>query len=329
MSAGAPKPSSLASLPPPKSSHSASSAAGAVAAASPGASARKSGGGSDVVGMAGAHAHADTSLLEARLAAMEKRFAALAAVKRLPAAATPAKAKANTNALVGRGILAQLRDNAGLADGDDDVADEISDTDADHVSADAAAVDASADAKATGGASKAPIARSMLSATAVYGSFTAWVKQVTWKNTRNKFECEAIAQAIDALRLDGISDRSQGLEILCRRLGGVHLADQHNNWSLAEVVAFNPHGGSLMPRDVMTKALKEADTLRRLTANTSTGSYRYKRDDDDGAHRSSDRGRGGGRGGRGGGANRGGYGAGGNGGGNKSAASPAAGAASS
>jgi hypothetical protein len=63
-----------------------------------------------------------------------------------------------------------------------------------------------------------------------------------------------------------------------RRLSGVHLADQHSERQLADSVAWNPLGNSLLPRDEVTRALKEADQLKRLTSNMSNGGYRYKRD---------------------------------------------------
>jgi len=77
---------------------------------------------------------------------------------------------------------------------------------------------------------------------------------------------------------EGTPVKSTGIEILMRRLSGVHLADQHSEWQLADSVAWNPLGNSLLPRAEVTRALKEADQLKRLTSNMSNGGYRYKRD---------------------------------------------------
>ena len=289
MSTQSVKPSSLASLPPPSSSlgrgASAAAAAGAAAGAgsSPSAGDRRDYKG---VGSTSSTSTAD-SLLESRIEAIiEKRLAAMAAVKSLPK--TPAKPKVNTDARMGRGILTQLRDNARLSDDDGDVADRVSDiedsdTDKDTTADDTAAAPAAAAPSAavrTSAARRARtrIASQMLRNCATYGSVTAWVKQTDWKSGRNKHECEALARAVDALLAEGTSAKSTGVEILMRRLSGVHLADQHSEWQLADSVAWNPLGNSLLPRDEVTRALKEADQLKRLTSNMSNGGFRYKRD---------------------------------------------------
>lgn len=297
MSSGAVKPSSLASLPPPKDSRAAATAATAAAAAgaaSPSAGDRrdfKSAGNGQTTSVT---TTAD-SLLESRIAAIvEKRLAALAAVSALPK--TPAKPKATTNARLGDGILAQLRANARLSDDDADDVDRVSDIDnsdddrepATPVAAGpaAAAPDATAAGAASGsaarrgttGRARTRIAADMLRNCVPYGSVTAWVKQNDWKSGRNKHECEALARAVDALLAEGTPVKSTGIEILMRRLSGVHLADQHSEWQLADSVAWNPLGNSLLPRAEVTRALKEADQLKRLTSNMSNGGYRYKRD---------------------------------------------------
>jgi hypothetical protein len=234
------------------------------------------------------------SLLESRIAAIvEKRLAALAAVNALPK--TPAKPKASTNARMGEGILAQLRANARLSDDDADDADRVSDIensddDKDPPTPVAASAPAAAAAAAAGDASGAAVRRAgngrarvriaaeMLRNCIPYGSVTSWVKQNDWKSGRNKHECEALARAVDALLAEGVPVKSTGIEILMRRLSGVHLADQHSEWQLADSVAWNPLGNSLLPRAEVTRALKEADQLKRLTSNMSNGGYRYKRE---------------------------------------------------
>src|SRR5690349_20977217 len=125
MSAQVAKPSSLASLPPPSSSLSRTASAAAAAAAGAGAGASPSGRDYKSAGGTSSAPTAD-SLLESRIEAIiEKRLAAMAAVKALPK--TPAKLRADGDGRAGRGILSQLRDNARLSDDDGDDADRASD----------------------------------------------------------------------------------------------------------------------------------------------------------------------------------------------------------
>jgi hypothetical protein len=289
MSTQSVKPSSLASLPPPSSSLGRGASAAAAAGAAAGAGSSPSAGDRRDYKSAGSTSSTSTadSLLESRIEAIiEKRLAAMAAVKSLPK--QPAIPKVNTDARMGRGILTQLRDNARLSDDDGDCADRVSDIEDSDTDKDAPAEDAAAVAAVpapcsvarTSAARRARtrIASQMLRNCATYGSVTAWVKQTEWKSGRNKHECEALAGAVDALLAEGTSAKSTGIEILMRRLSGVHLADQHSEWQLADSVAWNPRGNSMLPRDEVTRALKEADQLKRLTSNMSNGGFRYKRD---------------------------------------------------
>ena len=278
MSTATVKTSSLAALPPP-ARVSAAAAAGA-AASSPSSADRKGSGTTPTVSVAAA---ADAAL-EARIAAIvEKRLSAAAAVSALPK--TPARPKSSGG---GVGILAQLRNNARLSDDDADAPDHVSDVDASDDDTEAAApavlaaaadpVAAHAGPRRRDSRARIRIAAQMLRNCAPYGSVTSWVKQNEWKSGRNKHECEAVARAVDALLSEGTPVQSTGIEILMRRLSGVHLADQHSEWQLADSVAWNPLGNSLLPRAEVTRALKEADQLKRLTSNMSNGGYRYKRD---------------------------------------------------
>ena len=285
MSSNAVKPSSLASLPPPRGS-GASAAAAAAAASSPATGERKG----NAVAVPPPAANAADAALELRIAdIVEKRLAALAAVSALPK--TPAKPKSIAGR-VGEGILSQLRDNARLSDDDADGADRVSDIeDSDDDKTEAAAAHVPGDAagsaanvlgqparRAGNRHARTRIASEMLRNCVPYGSVTSWVKQTDWKSGRNKHECEVLARAVDALLSEGTPVKSTGIEILMRRLSGVHLADQHSEWQLADSVAWNPLGNSLLPRAEVTRALKEADQLKRLTSNMSNGGYRYKRD---------------------------------------------------
>ena len=97
------------------------------------------------------------------------------------------------------------------------------------------------------------------------GSVSNWVKAQTFKKTRNQFEAIALAAAIDALlNEDGVSASAQGVEILCRRLTGVHLADENNNWDLCKAVEWPYDSESLLDQRLLSRAIKDAAALGRL-----------------------------------------------------------------
>ena len=201
-------------------------------------------------------------------------------VAALPAT-TSAKPKNKANATPGRGLLFSLGANAGVADVDEDdtVEDDVSEDGADVAHASAAAAPSAAatrararvDAKAatqTGlAALNERIADRVLQQAEIYGSLQAWVRVTQWTSARNRFECEPLAQGIDALLAEGVPRNSLGLEILLRRLTGVHLADSTGAWGVADAVAWMPHGGSLLPRNVMRAAYKDAEALKRATSS--------------------------------------------------------------
>jgi hypothetical protein len=109
----------------------------------------------------------------------------------------------------------------------------------------------------------------MLKQCQLYGSLQSWVKVTTFKNSRNRHECEAIAQAVDALLSEGVPSSSLGIEVLLRRLSGVHLADQVGEWRVCESVEWNAHGNSLLPPSVVAQALKDAERMKKLYAAVS------------------------------------------------------------
>ena len=76
------------------------------------------------------------------------------------------------------------------------------------------------------------MAPSILAHAKTFGSLIGWVRTVEWKHTRNKNECLALAQAVDLLLAEGVPVSSMGIELLLRRLNGVHLADSFNNWGV-------------------------------------------------------------------------------------------------
>ena len=172
-----------------------------------------------------------------------------------------------------RGLLAQLGVNAGVARGarDDDEVEDISDDDPeadadDGALAPLARVNARAPKNSeskSGSALRARVAAGVLEQVKPYGTVLAWVRFANWNVSRNKFECEAIAQAVDALLSEGVQASSDGIEILLRRLTGVHLADSSGAWAVADAVAWEAHGGSLLPRKFVSAAYKDAEVLKR------------------------------------------------------------------
>lgn len=109
-----------------------------------------------------------------------------------------------------------------------------------------------------------------------FGSAVQWVRITEWSSTRNKHECESLAFAIDALRRDGVSATSRGMEVLLRRLAGVQLADESGSWELCSAVEAVSRNSKLLSRADLASAIKEAERLRRLSAGTKSSSTRGK-----------------------------------------------------
>ena len=55
------------------------------------------------------------------------------------------------------------------------------------------------------------VAKPILAQARMYGSLQSWVRMTEWKSSRNKYECEAIAKAVDHLLAEGLSESSVGL----------------------------------------------------------------------------------------------------------------------
>ena len=52
---------------------------------------------------------------------------------------------------------------------------------------------------------------------------------------------------------------------------GVHAADVSGGaWAVADAVAWNPNGGSLLPRNVLRAAYKDAEAMKRATTVFAT-----------------------------------------------------------
>lgn len=194
-------------------------------------------------------------------------------------AAMPATTAVKPKAKAKAGLLAQLAVNAGVAD--DDAADPLSGSDTEPEVAESSATAAAAavtpvrsrtDAKAPAqtGVLGTSVVDHVLAQAETYGSLQAWVRSITWNSVRNKKECEPLAYGIDLLIAEGLSRKSVGLEVLLRRLTGVQVADQTGSWAVADSLAWAPHGGSLLPRNVLRAAYKDAEALKRATSTFTT-----------------------------------------------------------
>lgn len=96
-----------------------------------------------------------------------------------------------------------------------------------------------------------------------------------WKNDRNKNECLTLARALD--HLHRAKPRvAEAVELLCRRLAGVDIADESGNWAFCQALegSSSQHRQSLVPEDIMRGALKSVAQLQAIhkTAAATTGS---------------------------------------------------------
>jgi hypothetical protein len=108
-----------------------------------------------------------------------------------------------------------------------------------------------------------------LSNSTKYGSLAGWVRVTNFKNSRNKHECEALADAIDTLLSEGVDENSLGVEKLVRRLGGIHAADTTGNWNVCDALLWSGPNNSLLSRSTLTSALKSAASYQSLSRRVS------------------------------------------------------------
>lgn len=146
------------------------------------------------------------------------------------------------------------------------------------------------------------------------GGFVQRVRTIGWKKgnalaaaddlTRNKAECIALAEMIEALLRTfpqgyDLND-SEALSIALRRFESVILAESTGSWAHAEVLAFNPSAASCLPAQTLkhlTQRMKVNEKLAPASTSLSSSSS---------SHSSKGRSNGGGgrRGGGGGGFNK-------------------------
>lgn len=109
------------------------------------------------------------------------------------------------------------------------------------------------------------------------GSFTAWAQAQSFKSARNRNEVLVLAQALDAFLKDNIEIESLGMEILCRRVAAVHLADQSSNWKLADAIQLPTVAASLLPQADLNQAVRTASSLARVEGSLRPRSSGYRR----------------------------------------------------
>lgn len=202
----------------------------------------------------------DPKLLEAISAAVSARLGAVEAnldkVLQLAPATTAAKKK-KPAAPAKQGLVSALKPHFATLSASSaavEAKDELdSDVDDDFPDPDAGASDSS-------GESYAP---TVLANARTAGSVLNWVNGQDFVKTRNRYEAVALAAAIDSLVKD-VPASHLGIEILCRRLTGVHLADQNNNWDLCKAVEWPYASQSLLDQRLMTRAVKDAAAIGRL-----------------------------------------------------------------
>jgi len=89
----------------------------------------------------------------------------------------------------------------------------------------------------------------------------AFKHDVTFTVERNRRECLALAKVADALRANELD---QAMELLVRRLAGVQIADQSNNWKLCDAFELNTDQQSFVPDSFMRRAVKNVMRLQAL-----------------------------------------------------------------
>ena len=109
------------------------------------------------------------------------------------------------------------------------------------------------------------------------GSFTAWAQAQNFKSARNRNEVLVLAQALDAFLRENVDIELLGIEILCRRVAAVHLADQNSNWKLADAIQLPTVATSLLPQADLSQAVRTASSLARVEGSLRPRSSGYRR----------------------------------------------------
>jgi len=196
----------------------------------------------------------DPKLLDAITAAVGARIGAVEANLDKILQLAPTAGKKKTAAVPTKsGLVSALKPHFGMASASATSSDPIEESDEEDFPDPEAVTEPAAD-------SYAP---TVLANAKTAGSVLNWVNGQDFVKTRNRFEAVALAAAIDSLVKD-VPASHLGIEILCRRLTGVHLADQNNNWDLCKAVEWPYASQSLLDQRLMTRAVKDAAAIGRL-----------------------------------------------------------------
>ena len=97
-----------------------------------------------------------------------------------------------------------------------------------------------------------------------------YVEHQAWEKERNKHEARRHAQVLDAFIFAGATADMEGIEILCRNISALCMADQAKDMHLLEVIEYDPPD-ELLPAQVRRSAFKDAERLRKLRTGPRQG----------------------------------------------------------
>jgi hypothetical protein len=104
------------------------------------------------------------------------------------------------------------------------------------------------------------------------GSFSRWMSSVQFHTERNKNECVCLASVLDTAVKAGVSLQQDFMEMLVRRMLGVHIADQTGNWKACSALSLAGYGNTLVPPDVLKSIASEIHQLDKLQTDSSAKS---------------------------------------------------------
>ena len=94
-------------------------------------------------------------------------------------------------------------------------------------------------------------------------------KALEFKNSRNRGELLALAKVVDFARK---GETAMAIEWACRRMAGVHTADQSGNWQVSDVFEMNTASQSYVPAGFLQMALKQVARVAAIS-KTHTNAY--------------------------------------------------------
>jgi len=244
----------------------------------------------------------------------DAKLATIKALGSLPNPATPPKPKAKTGTL---GALMAASGHSGKPGNDDETS---SNAGGRRATADADDADAADHSDADADDAEAPVGSGKLKLStqvdlskpvgrllwkeeiAPYNSALSYVRMNTFRESRNRHECEALALSLDEMVREHIPMTSVSFEIQIRRLIGVRVADEYKDWSFAEALAWKS-GHGVQHRGLLRSLLKDRKNfadLKKPAASTTTAAQSFKAASGRGRKSGAYGGAGRGRGGRGG-----------------------------